>query len=50
VNSVARLGEHIAVLQNALVNVIPVRASSVSLGISSVSQPGSSGQWRGARC
>ena len=46
-NSVARLGEHIAVLQKAFVKVSPVRASSASFGISSASQPGPRGQWRG---
>ncbi len=44
VNSVVRLGEHIAVLQKALSKVIPVRASSASPGISDCSQPLSSGQ------
>ena len=43
-NSVERLGEHIAVLQKALRKVRPVSASAESFGISSRSQPGSSGQ------
>jgi hypothetical protein len=38
------------VLQNPLRKLNPVRASSASLGISSRSQPGSSGQCRGWRC
>lgn len=50
VSNVARLGEHMAVLQKAFSNVRPVRASVVSFGASAWSQPGSSGQWRGWRC
>ena len=46
-NAIYRLGEHMAELQKALVKVTPVRASSASFGISSSSQPGESGQWRG---
>ena len=50
VNSVERLGEHIAVLQNPFVKLSPVRASSAQLGISASTHPGSSGQCRGCRC
>ncbi len=42
--SVARLGVHMHVLQNACVKLSPVRASSASFGISSRIHPGSSGQ------
>jgi hypothetical protein len=50
VNSVERLGEHIAVLQKPFVKLSPVRASSAQLGISASTHPGSSGQCRGCRC
>jgi hypothetical protein len=47
---VARLGEHIAELQNPFAKLTPVRASSNSFGINSRNQPACSGQWRGRRC
>jgi hypothetical protein len=50
VRSVARLGEHMHELTNAWVNVRPVRASSVSFGVSSESHARSVGQCIGARC
>ncbi len=50
VSSVARLGEHIAVLQKPLLKLTPVRAISASFGISCCIQPLSSGQCRGWRC
>ena len=50
VNRVERLGEHIAVLQNPLLKVSPVRASSARFGISASIHPGSSGQCIGWRC
>ena len=50
VRSVARLGEHIDVLQNARPKLRPVCARRRSLGMRSSSQPGSSGQWHGWRC
>ncbi len=49
-NSVERLGEHIAVLQKPRLNVSPVRASSAQFGIRASAQPGSSGQCIGRRC
>ena len=43
VSRLARLGEHMAVAMNARVNVIPVRRSSASLGISASSHAGVGG-------
>jgi hypothetical protein len=47
VNRVARLGEHIEVLQKPLLKLRPVAANAWSFGVSSRCQPGSSGQWQG---